>query len=277
MGTAGRLFLATTLLFSSKSPACDPRWSVQGIIDWTGYYYGSNTGSVQKVYDQQWNLLNQDLATHTANDGYVFLPRDEDFDADIPFGTLTGAGVVHADRSINSDCIDWYNIWIWSDVNGNGKADNKDLVWQGGELKKQDWQLLVHVADKPGPLRPTDGQGDIANLLKTGTVEIHAGAHYLLLLEVHAHVSNGRGGYLEGSSLEFKGSLTVPSDQYVQIEFTAKASSSGWDPQDENLKYFTAEGNPLDSDGNSTTRANGVDNREILWIRVNNPPRGPRH
>jgi hypothetical protein len=282
------LVLTLLTLLTAAAFAGPPMWSVQGVIDWSPFYYGS-PNTVHKVYDEKWNLSGQSLPDHAAKDGFVFLPRDQDVDADVPFGTLAGAAALILVKPIDPDYIDWYRIWVWADVNANGAADNLDLIWEDangngkvddGEMKKQNWQLLVQEAAAPGWYDTVSGEAQIGNLLKSGPIQLHAGMHYLLLLEVHGHIppdENGRYDSDEGTSLQFSSPVRLASSDRIQVDYTPKLSTSGWDPADENLKYITKDGQPLTYNGQPSSRQTGVDNFEMLWLRVNDPPRGPRH
>lgn len=286
------LALGIVAFVGAPATACNPRWSVQGVIDWGSFGYGPDA-VVQRMHEEKWDVTapgGESLSPHAARDSFVFLPQDVDFDADVPFRTLAGSAALLSDRLSGANGIDWYQIWIWVDVNGDGIADSRDKIWNDannnnrvdfGELVDQDWQILVHQDGSPGPYEASNGVADIANLSKptsdnSAPIKIHAGAYYLLLLEVYAHIPAGGGIPDEGSSLQFSGSVTRYHEQIV-LEHTPKLNQTGWDASDPNRKYFRKDGTPLAANGSVDSRVTGVDGFEILWIRVNNPPREPRH
>ena len=278
--------LSALLLIGTAALACD-WWCVQGVIDWgsvppTSAIYGP-TATVHKVYDGRWDPANDfrevrwDLAApppemnpqptaaewlqmHAARDGFVFLPRDGDFNKPVTFGTLAGAGVLRRGAAAASATIDWYEVWAWADINGNGEADAYDQL----DGAPQNWVMLFHKAGAPGPYDPVAGTADISNLLKdvqTNQRQLQDGIYYLLLLRVHATRSETD----SGTSLQFTDPLSRVGEK-VQLGQTAKLPTEGWSATEWPAKYISKAGNDK-----------GVDDFEVLWVRVNNPPRGPRH
>lgn len=284
----------TTVLLAGTLALAVTNWSVQGVINWTGSDYGPSTIN-HKVHEEQWDQPGQPLDTHAAKEGFTFLPEGKDTNQAVSFGTLTGAAGMIIEQPVDPPYIDWYTIWVWADVNGNGKADPQDEVWadanengkvDDGEMVPQDWHVLLHKEGYPGDYNTTSGVAGVANLLAS-KVQLHAGMQYLLLLEVHAHVPDGsipagvadeRAQYGDdASSLQFLGGIARNDDGTVTVSYTEKLSESGWDPVYPQYKYITWNGEPLDEGGNLTRRTCGVDPCEIILIRVNNPPEPPRH
>ncbi len=255
------LTLAIVLLIGSAAFAALPMWSVKGVIDWNALGYGQNKPT-PKVYEEGWNVLNGDLPSHAARDGVIFVPRAQDIDADVPFGTLAGGAALILVKPIDPDYIDWYEIWYWEDVNNDGQADPQDTI----NGQEQNWTLLVHQDGPPSSNYDTvTGRADIANLLKSG-VNLKSGKSYLLLLRVHAHIpadENGRYDSDEGTSLQFTSPVTLEGSQ-IRVDYTAKLPQEGWSATDAPLKYLSASGNSI-----------GVADFEVLQVRVNNPPAYP--
>ena len=212
------------------------------------------------------------MQLHAARDGFVFLPRDEDFDKPVTFGMLAGAAVLYRGDAASTAAIDYYQIWAWADVNGNGEADPGDLLEGGLE---QNWINLLHKSGAPGNGNDAAGTAPISNLIKhipdedEEDLHLQTGIQYLLLLRVHVTRSPGD----SGSSLQFNGGIERDGET-VRLAQTPNLQREGWsstappNPQYPELghKYISKSGNDK-----------GVDDFEVLWIRVNNPPRGPRH
>lgn len=249
------------MLIASTAMAGLPMWSVQGVIDWGYHNYGQYT-PIAKVYDEQWNSPSASLQGHAARDGIIFTPRPQDIDASVPFGTMTGAAALILVKPIDPDFIDWYEIWTWIDVNNNGQADAEDLV----DGRDQNWSLLVHQEGAPTQNYDTvTGKADISDLIKS-TANLKAGNSYLLLLRVHGHIpadENGRYDEDEGTSLQFSSPVTLEGDQ-IKVDYTSKLPEEGWSDTEAPLKYLSSTGN-----------YSGVDDFEVLWVRVNNPPALP--
>ena len=258
--------IAAMMLAVSASLAGLPQWTVQGVIDWSPYQYG-NAKPINRVYEGRWHLASGNLRDHTACDGMIFTPRAEDIDADVPFGIITGAAALQLVNPIDPDNIDWYEIWMWIDVNNNGEADANDLI----DDQEQNWTRLLYQDGAPSDKYYTDsGKADIGDLIKSSK-NLKAGNSYLLLIRVYGHIAadaNGRYDADQGSSLQFTSPVSVHDEEdQIEVDYTketAKLPQEGWSATNAPDKYLSCKGNDA-----------GVDDFEVLWIRVNNPPALP--
>ena len=251
---------------AAASFACD-WWTVGGVIDWGSLNYGSST-LVHRLEDGLWEEVIGEFADHAARDGYVLLPPTEQGDEKVQFRMLSGATAVYRwpDEDKGDTKVNWYQVWAWPDVNNNGKADS-------GDGKDQNW---IFMFDEEGDTYrySKTGVGYIFNLLMNDPLPLPPGITYLLLLRVQGSATQNPS--TTGTNLEFVNTVTlVEGEDKVQLGQAGPAGPEAWSKTEGEL--WEEDGTPIgkyvDKGGNDV----GVDDHEILWIRVNRPPRGPRH
>ena len=222
------------------------------------------------------NALGGNLPRTALTDGAILVPKAGDIDAEVDIRTLAGAAPLIICSPIDPDYIDYYEIYAWEDVNGNRQADKGDRI----NGKEQNWTCVFHAYGAPSEVYdatdPEDrksyepqyyntitGEAKISDLVKSGSLSLTAGKSYLLLLRIHATIPSGPGHDGDsGTNLQFQGGVTRSGD-YVTVSTTNKLSES-WSATAAPQKYLSSSGNGA-----------GVDDFEVLWIRVNNPPARP--
>jgi len=232
--------------------ACAPA-PVQGVIDFgqVQLVAGDKIERIHKIVEEKWNqaCAADKLLDYRAVDRFVLTPPEmpdirSRGSVDVQVADLAGGAAT--DATIHQ--IDWYEIWMWVDVSGDGKADAKDVL-KGAPQK---WSLIIHAANNlPAP-------NQLVNLIR-GKVQLVSGGSYLFLIRVFA------GGH---SNLEFNGAVSFDkATKTFAIVNHAYAGAEQWTPDTQ-----------MDSQGIAATGAvPGVDPYEVLWLRVNNPPSSPRY
>ncbi|MHC4983453.1 MAG: hypothetical protein ACYTF6_09860 [Planctomycetota bacterium] len=235
------LFCALVCLVTAAPAAACNWWAVQAVIDFTYLKprVEGNTG-VHEIYKfgWRWDLASGDrpLEYYTVYDGDIFTPKPEQMDARIPFRIMAGGALLKKGPGADPDVgIDWYQLWAWEDTNNNGLADEGD--------RAQDWLLLRHYSEVPR----TNEAFDVVQ----SSLELQAGKTYLLLVRACA---DGK------TNLQFSGEVSV-AWPYLEIVYWHGHGQEGWQSRGEGR--FTNNWSPA------------VEDREVLWIRVNNPPAKP--
>jgi len=244
---AGALAILAVCLVAK---ACD-WWVVQGVIDWSEYYIpgkpATQTPGVYPIYQDGypdklvgwgWDQPNGNgnLKCFTANDGDILLPRPEQIDADVSLGILAGGVVLEKGPAADPGItVNWYEVWSWEDVNNNGLADPED----GAD---QNWKNLLEIGH-PEINKAID--------LVPSSLGLKSGKTYLLLIRASA------GGK---TNLQFYGGVAL-SWPNLSITDWADLGQEGW--QSSGSKKYTANW------------SSAVENREVLWVRINNPPAKP--
>lgn len=277
------VLLCLTLALGASLSNAGTIWGLQGVIDWDADAFAdySKCKAVTDIYAENGlNAASGTLPKTALKDGVVLVPRAAELDAEVDIRTLTGAAPLLISSPIDPDYIDYYEIYAWEDVNNNGEADENDEI----DGKEQNWTCVFHAygapsedydaadpasreAYEPKYYDTKTGEAKISDLLKSGSLPLTTGKTYLLLLRVHATIPSGPGHDGDsGTNLQFQGGVT-PSTRWngsVTVETTTKKPEEGWSATEARRKYLSSEGN-----------SSGVDDFEVLWVRVNNPPALP--
>lgn len=281
------VLLCLTLALGASLSNAGTIWGLQGVIDWGDFADYSKCKAVTAIYAKNGLNAASGTLTQTAlKDGVVLVPRAAEIDTEVDIRTLTGAAPLLICSPIDPDYIDYYEIYAWEDVNNNGEADENDQI----DGKEQDWTCILHTygapseeydgqdaanlasreAYEPENYDTTTGEAKISDLVKPrayptpGVLPLTTGKTYLLLLRIHATIPSGPGHDGDsGTNLQFQGGVTR-SGASVTVSTTTKETEEGWSATEAPLKYLSNEGN-----------SSGVDDSEVLWVRVNNPPALP--
>jgi len=247
------LWILATLLVGGvalgwESPA------VQGVIDWKGETRPSpKIDFLQDVHEQGWDVANGDLAKHAAMDRTIFMPHALQKVGDsVTFRNLTVAVLT---QNCSVSCV---TVWYWGDVNNNGIADEDDKILVNNQLTPQSWKELVHLGS---PIPENTAFNLFGGIAQGSGNMLRSGLSYLLLIEV---ITDNP----PLDSYSFAGAIDTSEFPAVTIKDAGPATTS-WGQQ----------GVPAwgDLEGHAVPpgRWDGIDNREILWIRVNQPPPSP--
>ncbi len=288
------VLLCLTLAVGASLSNAGTIWGLQGVIDWDADAFTdySKCKAVTDIYAENGlNAASGTLPQTALKDGVFLVPRADEIDAQVDIRTLTGAAPLLISSPIDPDYIDYYEIYAWEDVNNNGEADEDDKI----DGTEQNWTCILHTygapseeyegqdaaepasreAYEPQYYDTTTGEAKISDLVKprssptSGVLPLRSGKSYLLLLRVHATIPSGPGHDGDsGTNLQFTGGVT-PSmrtgwGDSVTVSTTTKEPEEGWSATEAPLKYLSSEGN-----------SSGVDDFEVLWVRVNNPPALP--
>lgn len=231
---------------------------VQGVLDWAKVGAGRCRASSQVVTTEEWrrNIFkecwdwdepNGSITHYTVKDEDIFLPQARQIDAPISFGVMAGAVLTASQPGHAKPEIDRCEIWVWEDVNFNRKADPDDRI----DGVEQTWRRLC--VSTPGEVNR------IIDVIPDGSDFAHkrrglfSGESYLLLIRVQAG---------KVTNFNFTGPVTV-NDTTVTAD-PARRVADEWAP--------SGHGAYGGHDGSGWS---GVDDYEILWFRINNPPGPP--
>ncbi len=233
--------------------------AVQGVIDWKKETKPfPKIDILQDFHGQRWDAAPWDPAGHAAIDSAIFMPPTaQKLGDNVTFRNLTVAALAR-DCSVSS-----VTVWYWADVNNNQIADNQDLVKVGGTQQECGWHPLIQLDEDIPTNRAFNLFSESPD--KTWEDKLRSGMSYLLLIEVHAEV-----GYQQICSFIFASDTIDTSgfpDRIEIVDFTTPGCA--WDTYGpEAYRYF--DGLPYPS-----RVPDGIEDREILWIRINQPPPSP--
>jgi len=245
-------------------------WYVQAVIDWSGVEGAGDPKEPVNLHqivagkgwedkkDPEW----PEVEAYRLRDKDIMLPPPAPQLRENNLRILSGAVVAEKGGGVPEEMtVEWYRIWGWVDVNNNGAADENDTI--GND--EQNWTCLNDITSEPPKVSPSEINKEI-DVLRGGyqPLKLQAGLTYLLLIEAVVKLDDGR----TRNSLECEGDVEIVGEGELKLADTHTKTRS-WEDEG-NLRFCRYDGKNPDG-----TAKPGLDDFEVLWVRVNNPPAPP--